>query len=69
LHVLIWIKTYFKGGTKITKDKPKKSGNFYYYWLHLYNAHTRKTIFNHFNSYPLLGYKKLSYQNFYNYHN
>jgi len=71
LHVLEWIKDYFKGDTKILRDKPKKSsgGNFCYYRLHLYNEKTRIHIFNHFNSYPLLGYKLISYKLFYNYHN
>jgi len=69
LHVLIWIKTYLNGDTKIIRDKPKKGGNFNYYRLHLYNVHTRKAIFNHFNSYPLLGYKAVSYNKFYNHHN
>lgn len=69
LHVLTWIKTYFNGDTKIIKDKPKKDGNFTYYRLHLYNVHTRNAIFNHFNSYPLLGYKVVSYNKFYTHHN
>jgi len=70
LHVLNWIKTYFNGGdNKITKDKPKKGGNFNHYRLHLYNADSRKAIFHHFKSYPLLGYKTVSYKKFYNYHN
>lgn len=69
LHVLIWIKTYFKGETQILCDKPKKNGNFKYYRLHLYNALTRKAIFNHFDSYPLLGYKAISYNKFYLHHN
>lgn len=69
LHVLEWIKTYFKGQTKILKDKPKKNGNFSYYRLYLYDQNTRKHIFNHFNKYPLLGHKLLSYNKFYYYHN
>ena len=69
LHVLTWIKTYFNGNTKILKDKPKKGGNFNYYRLHLNNIHTRKAIFNHFNLYPLLGYKAVLYNKFYNHHN
>ena len=69
LHVIEWIKIYFKGETKILKDKPKKGGNFCYYRLHLYNEKTKTNIFNHFNSYPLLGYKLISYKLFYSYHN
>lgn len=69
IHILEWIKTYFKGETKILKDKPKKDGNFSYYRLHLYNEKTRKNIFNHFESYPLLGHKLISYNKFYLYHN
>lgn len=69
LHVLIWIKTYFNGDTKIMQDKPKKGGNFNYYRLNLYNVHTRRAIFQHFKLYPLLGYKAVSYNQFYNHHN
>ena len=69
IHILEWIKTYFKGETKILKDKPKKDGNFSYYRLHLYNEKTRNNIFNHFYSYPLLGHKLISYNKFYLYHN
>jgi hypothetical protein len=69
LHLLEWIKEYFKGETKILKDKPKKGGNFAYYRLNLYNEKTRKYIFNHFNNYPLLGHKLISYKKFYDHHN
>jgi len=68
LHILNWIKSYFKGETKILKDKPKKNGNFLYYRLYLYNELTRKYIFKHFCMYPLLGEKRISYDKFYNYH-
>lgn len=68
LHILEWIKLYFNGDTKILIDKPKKGGNLKYYRLHLYNVHTRKAIFNHFNLYPLLGHKIVSYHKFYNHH-
>lgn len=69
LHILNWIKLYFKSKNAITKDKPKVNGNFQYYRLHLYNAESRKLIFEHFKKYPLLGYKNASYIKFYNYHN
>lgn len=69
VHILDWIKTYFNGETKILVDKPKKDGNFSYYRLYLYNEKTRFYIFNHFNVYPLLGEKRISYLKFYNHHN
>ena len=69
LHILRWIKLYFNSNNTILKDKPKVGGNFYYYRLFLYNSEFRKLIFEHFNKYPLLGYKKVSYLKFYNYHN
>ena len=70
LHILKWISLYFDNrSTTILIDKPKKSGNFKYYRLHLYNAKSRKLIFEHFNKYPLLGYKKVSYLTFFNFHN
>lgn len=68
IHLLNWIKQYFNSNNAILKDKPKADGNFAYYRLHLYNANSRKLIFDHFNKYPLLGYKKISYLKFYNYH-
>ncbi len=68
LHIMNWIKTYFNSKTAILKDKPKANGNFEYYRLHLYNAESRKLLFEHFKKYPLLGYKKVSYLKFLNYH-
>ena len=53
LHLLMWIRDYFKGETKILKDKPKKNGNVCYYRLYLYNQKTRIYIFDHFFKYPL----------------
>ncbi len=69
LHILNWIKLYFKSNNQICKDKPKANGNFQYYRLHLYNAESRLLLFEHFKKYPLLGYKQISYLKFYNYHN
>lgn len=69
LHILNWTKVYFKGETKITTHKPKKDGNFFYYRLHLYNELTRTCIFKHFDNYPLLGEKRISYNKFYRHHN
>ena len=69
IHILNWIKLYFKSNNAISKDKPKIDGNFQYYRLHLYNAESRKLLFEHFKKYPLLGYKNVSYLKFYNYHN
>ena len=68
LHILKGIKSYFNSKNEIYKDKPKKGGNFQYYRLSLYNTESRKLLFEDFNKYPLLGYKKLSYLNFKNYH-
>lgn len=69
LHILQWIKLYFDGKTTIIKDKPKIDGNFVYYRLYIYNAESRKHLFEHFYKYPLLGYKKVSYLHFFNYYN
>ena len=69
IHILIWIKLYFKGNNAISKDKNKKSsGDIEHYRLSLYNAESRKNIFDHFNKYPLLGYKIVSYNKWHNYH-
>jgi hypothetical protein len=68
LHILNWIKKYFNSNNVINKDKPKINSNFVHYRLHLYNAESRKLIFEHFEKYPLLGYKNVSYLKFYNYH-
>lgn len=68
LHILKWICLYFNSKNSILKDKPKKGGNFEYYRLFLYNVESRKLLFEHFNKYPLLGYKKVSYLKFFNYH-
>jgi hypothetical protein len=69
LHILNWIKLYFNSNNVILKDKPKVNGNFQYYRLYLYNAESRKLLFEHFKKYPLLGYKNISYKKFYDYHN
>lgn len=68
LHILNWIKKYFNSNNSIYTDKPKKNGNFQYYRLSLYNSESRKHIFNHFLKYPLLGYKKISFNNWKIYH-
>jgi LAGLIDADG endonuclease len=69
IHILNWIKLYFKSNDVIVKDKSKNRGNFQHYRLHLYNAESRKLLFDHFCKYPLLGYKNISYKKFYDYHN
>ena len=74
LHILHMIKFYFQSENKITKDKKKinfkgNTTNSDYYRLSLYNALSRKLIFEHFEKYPLIGEKKLSYSKFYEYHN
>jgi hypothetical protein len=68
LHILNWIKKYFNSNNTIYTDKPKENGNFKYYRLSLYNSESRKHIFNHFLKYPLLGYKKTSFDNWKIYH-
>lgn len=68
IHVLNWINKYFNSKNAIIKDKPKSNADFQYYRLYLYNAQSRKLLFEHFEKYPLLGYKKVSYLKFYNYH-
>ena len=74
LHILNMIKFYFQSENKIIKDKKKMNfkGNINdsdYYRLSLYNALSRKLLFEHFEKYPLIGEKKLSYSKFYEYHN
>jgi hypothetical protein len=69
LHILKWINLYFNSKNVIIKDKAKKGGNFSYYRLYLYNAESRKLLFEHFKIYPLLGYKTVSYLKFFKYHN
>ena len=68
IHIIEWIKSYFNSKNLIIKDKLKKKGKFTYYRLYLYNAESRKLIFKHFYQYPLLGYKKVSYDKFLYYH-
>lgn len=76
LHLLNMVKFYFQSENKILKDKPKinptgiiKITDLNHYRLFLYNALSRKLLFEHFNSYPLLGEKKVSYMKFFEYHN
>ena len=74
LHILNMIKNYFQSENKITKDKKKldPKGNISdsdHYRLHLYNALSRKLLFQHFEKYPLLGEKKISYGKFFEFHN
>lgn len=74
LHILNMIKIYFQSENKITKDKKKldPKGNILdsdHYRLHLYNALSRKLLFEHFEKYPLLGEKKISYGKFFEFHN
>lgn len=74
LHILNMIKFYFQSENKIIKDKKKIkfrgiTTDSDYFRLSLYNALSRKLLFEHFEKYPLLGEKKLSYSKFYEYHN
>ena len=73
LHILNMIKFYFQSENKIIIDKKKINfkGNINdsdYYRLSLYNALSRKLLFEHFENYPLIGEKILSYSIFYEYH-
>jgi len=68
LHILTWIAEYFNSNNKIGKDRATKGGNFNHYRLNLYNAESRRRLFEHFKVYPLLGQKKTSYSLWYNYH-
>ena len=70
LHILNMIKLYLQSENKIIKDKKEKNKKeFDYYRLSLYNSLSRKLLFEHFDNYPLLGHKYVSYSLFYNYHN
>ena len=74
LHILNMIKYYFQSNNEIITDKKiinyrSKKLNSDYYRLSLYNATSRKLLFEHFNKYPLLGHKKISYSKFFEYHN
>lgn len=72
LHILNMIKTYFQSKNKIIKDKKKikiNNNESDYYRLYVYNAFSRKLLFEHFDKNPLLGSKKKSYSIFYNYYN
>jgi len=74
LHILKKIKLYFQSDNKIIKDKKKRDlrgsvmekGDYYRFFL--YNAFSRKLLFEHFAKYPLMGFKKLSYNKFYDFH-
>lgn len=73
LHILNKIKIYFQSENKIlmTKKRLNPKGilsEFDYFVLHLYNALSRKLLFEHFYKYPLLGQKNVSYKTFYDYH-
>lgn len=73
VHILNMIKFYFQSENKILKDNKKINfkgitSDSDYYRLNLYNTLSRKLLFEHFENYPLLGEKKLSYSKFYQYH-
>lgn len=74
LNILNKIKMYFQSENKILMDKKKKLNSkgipseFDYFRLYLYNALSRKLLFEHFDKYPLLGQKNVSYKTFYDYH-
>lgn len=71
LHILNKIKTYFQSENIISMDKKKLIGTpseHDYYRISLYNALSRKLLFEHFEQYPLLGQKNVSFQTFFDYH-
>ena len=74
LNILNKIKMYFQSENKILMDKKKQLNSkgipseFDYFRLYLYNALSRKLLFEHFDKYPLLGQKNVSYKTFYDYH-
>lgn len=78
LKILNMIKFYFKSENQIYKDKKISIGKVIpgssktiekiHYRLYLYNADSRKRIFEHFNKYPLLGQKIVPYTVFFDYH-
>ncbi len=71
LHILNMIKYYFQCKNSILMDKKKinSSALYGYYRLSLYNADSRRRLWDHFEKFPLLGQKKISYLKFFNYHN
>lgn len=74
LHIMNMIKFYFQSKNKINTEKIRISfkGNpteAIHYRFYLYNALSRKLLFEHFTKYPLIGKKKLSYIKFFEYHN
>ena len=74
LHIITMIKYYFDSNNSIIKNNKiiniqSKKVNSDYYRISLYNAKSRKLLFEHFNKYPLLGHKKISYNKFFEYHN
>uniref|UniRef100_UPI0023F4C9C0 LAGLIDADG homing endonuclease n=1 Tax=Cyathus striatus TaxID=68777 RepID=UPI0023F4C9C0 len=74
LHIFNMIKFYFQSENKIITEKIKisfkgKTTDSIHYRFYLYNALSRKLLFEHFKNYPLLGEKKLSYIKFFEYHN
>jgi len=73
LHILNKINIYFQSKNKILKDKKKLNSKgipseYDYFRLYLYNALSHKLLFEHFEKYPLLGQKNVSYKTFYDYH-
>ena len=66
LHILNMIKYYFQSNNEIITDKKiisyrSKKLNSDYYRLSLYNAISRKLLFEHFNKYPLVTQKYLDF--------
>ena len=61
--ILELIKYHLKSSNSILKDKNKN-----HYRLNVYNKNSRLILFRHFHDYPLLGFKKIAWLKFYNYH-
>jgi hypothetical protein len=66
--ILLLIQSYFQGTTAIYTDKKANKDGLFYYRLHLYNAEVRSRLFNHLDTYPLLGNKLIQYTEFRDYY-
>lgn len=60
-YILEMIKLYFNSNHKITEDKKKTKESQPHYRIHIGNLISKTKIYEHFNKYPLLGYKLVSY--------
>jgi hypothetical protein len=65
-YLLISIKNFLNFSVKVKKKKSRKTS---FYYLESYKKETLKNIINHCISYPLLGEKYKSFDNFIKYIN